>query len=224
MVQDGRWAKRWDYCQECGTTELPHRAHGLCTKCYMSHYSSWYEANKRRPRPLIVCKDCGKEKPHHAKGLCKYCYLCKQDYGPGSDYGRQWFSEHPSYHKKWREAHPGYCAEKGRKRRENGYYRKWCAENRDKVREYGRRRRALKNGATIEPVDEAAIYEQAGYMCIYCGATEDLALDHIVPLAGGGPHSEENLVVACRSCNSSKGAKPLEDWLQTRPRALAWVT
>jgi len=77
-------------------------------------------------------------------------------------------------------------------------------------------------------VDEAEIYERDGHMCLYCGATEDLTLDHltldhIIPLAKGGPHSEDNLIVACRSCNSSKGIKPLMEWLQTQPNALPWV-
>jgi len=102
--------------------------------------------------------------------------------------------------------------------------RRWREANPEKQREYNRRRRALKSNATIEPVDELAVYERDGRMCIYCGATEDLALDHIVPLNGGGSHREDNLVVACRSCNSSKGAKPLEEWLETQPKAIVWVT
>jgi len=86
------------------------------------------------------------------------------------------------------------------------------------------RRRARKNGATIGPVDEAAIYERDGYMCIYCGETHrKLTIDHIEALSNGGPHLEDNLLVACGRCNSSKGTKPFEEWLQTQPKALAWV-
>lgn len=29
-----RWAKEWDACQNCGTTETRHNAQGLCQKCY----------------------------------------------------------------------------------------------------------------------------------------------------------------------------------------------
>lgn len=43
--------------------------------------------------------------------------------------------------------------------------------------------------------------------CAYCGSTESLTLDHVVPLARGGSHAIENLVAACRTCNSRKGAR-----------------
>ena len=38
-------------------------------------------------------------------------------------------------------------------------------------------------------------------------------LDHVTPLSKGGAHVIENLVPACRPCNSSKGDKLLADWI-----------
>lgn len=41
--------------------------------------------------------------------------------------------------------------------------------------------------------------------CSYCGeelTSESRTLDHVVPLSKGGPHSTDNVVPACRSCNS----------------------
>ena len=95
--------------------------------------------------------------------------------------------------------------------------RQWRQDNRDKVREKDQRRRARKAGVVLSEVNEQPIYELYDYTCVYCGSKEDLTLDHVVSLASGGPHSEGNLVVACRRCNSSKQDKPLEDWLQTWP-------
>lgn len=54
------------------------------------------------------------------------------------------------------------------------------------------------------------IFARDGYACTYCGATERLECDHIVPVARGGGHSDENLTTACRSCNASKGSKLIE--------------
>lgn len=34
-----------------------------------------------------------------------------------------------------------------------------------------------------------------------------MEFDHVVPLSRGGPHAADNLTVACRRCNRSKGAK-----------------
>ncbi len=50
------------------------------------------------------------------------------------------------------------------------------------------------------------------YACQYCGAIPGahlLTLDHIVPRALGGRSTWENLVTACRPCNSRKANKPL---------------
>ena len=41
----------------------PHRAKGLCIKCY-----------DRIPRKLITCISCGERKPHEARQLCFHCY------------------------------------------------------------------------------------------------------------------------------------------------------
>ena|SRR2546422_9845277 len=49
--------------------------------------------------------------------------------------------------------------------------------------------------------------------CEFCGSDKQLSFDHIVPHRRGGPDSAENLVLACRSCNSSKGKKGLYEWL-----------
>jgi len=48
--------------------------------------------------------------------------------------------------------------------------------------------------------------------CIYCGSIERLTIDHLIPRLVGGTHCQHNLVRACRSCNSSKGALDLLEW------------
>ena len=167
---------------------------------------------------IVVCKECGEEKPHYAKGLCKPCYM------------HQWREAHPEYGHEWYKAHREEDNERGRQWDEThreqrcGYSLKWKRANPDKDRENCRRYRARKNGATIEPVDEAMVFERDGYMCMYCGALHvSLTIDHIVALNNGGPHCEDNLVAACRSCNPSKRDRLLEEWLQTQPYSIAWL-
>lgn len=50
--------------------------------------------------------------------------------------------------------------------------------------------------------------------CRYCGgrATE---VDHVIPHSRGGPDDPENLVAACKPCNSSKQDKLLSEWSRT---------
>ena len=69
----------------------------------------------------------------------------------------------------------------------------------------------------IRPVKRLAIYHRDGLACIYCGATMEegarLTLDHVVACDLGGGNSESNLVTACLSCNSTKQAKTLKQFL-----------
>jgi HNH endonuclease len=52
--------------------------------------------------------------------------------------------------------------------------------------------------------------------CCYCGAADALTADHIIPRARGGPHAGENLIWACRPCNTAKGAADVLVWLERR--------
>lgn len=66
-----------------------------------------------------------------------------------------------------------------------------------------------------------AIYEAADWKCQLCFSPtrpdEDVNhpryphLDHIVPKALGGPDDPENLRLACRQCNTQRGADV--DWV-----------
>jgi len=51
------------------------------------------------------------------------------------------------------------------------------------------------------------IMKRDGYKCLYCGATENLTLDHILPSSRGGEDTWENLCSCCGSCNVKKGNK-----------------
>ena len=68
--------------------------------------------------------------------------------------------------------------------------------------------------------DDEKIKLQTGQICNYCGSIEKLALDHIFPQKFGGQDNAENLIFACRSCNSSKGKKDLMEWMNFRNQFL----
>lgn len=57
-----------------------------------------------------------------------------------------------------------------------------------------------------------AVLARDGYVCVYCGDGWDLCADHVVPLSKGGSNEEDNLVCACRPCNTSKSDKLLSEW------------
>lgn len=47
--------------------------------------------------------------------------------------------------------------------------------------------------------------ERDGHACVFCGATDQLSLDHIVRYRDGGPDTVENLRVLCMPCNLERG-------------------
>ena len=68
--------------------------------------------------------------------------------------------------------------------------------------------------------DDEKIKLKTGQICNYCGSTEHLSLDHIFPQKYGGKDDAENLIFACRKCNSSKGKKDLMEWMKYRKEFL----
>lgn len=49
------------------------------------------------------------------------------------------------------------------------------------------------------------VFKRDRNACQYCGSSQELTLDHLIPKARGGKTTWENLVTACRRCNAKKG-------------------
>jgi len=54
------------------------------------------------------------------------------------------------------------------------------------------------------PFSRKNVMVRDGFKCQYCGGSEDLTVDHIVPKSRGGKTTFENCVAACKPCNSRK--------------------
>lgn len=57
------------------------------------------------------------------------------------------------------------------------------------------------------PYSKRNIMVRDGHRCMYCGATEKLTIDHMIPASRGGKTSFENCITACQPCNNKKGNK-----------------
>lgn len=88
--------------------------------------------------------------------------------------------------------------------------RRWVEENREawniiSSRHRARQYSAFPNDFTAE--DWEAVLTHYRFCCAYCGVSENLQRDHIVPLSLSGSHTISNIVPACKRCNTTKGAR-----------------
>ena len=73
-----------------------------------------------------------------------------------------------------------------------------------------------------------AVFARDNHRCQYCGAGAE-NIDHVVPRSRGGEHVWENVVAACRPCNTRKEDRLLHEAglilrrRPTAPRELTWI-
>lgn len=90
--------------------------------------------------------------------------------------------------------------------------RQWLQANRARHCLQVAARRARKYAAKandLTPAQWQEIKEHYQHRCVYCGKHQQrLTQDHIIPLVAGGSHTVQNVVPACKSCNSKKYTGP----------------
>jgi len=98
--------------------------------------------------------------------------------------------------------------------------KRWREKNPGKSQEYFHRRRALEMDAEGSYTAEEwlAILDKYGHKCLACGITENISVDHVIPLRKGGSNYPHNLQPLCVSCNSSKKNR----YIEYRPDKQIW--
>lgn len=184
-------------------------------------HSRQYDKPRRRE---IICAQCGREAVV-TKADAKYCsHACFYDARYGVDRTPRPTRRERAQRKLERAASgvsgtvvwvAGNCARCGQvfTRRRSGVGVQHCSKT-CQLRDKASRRRALEAGADVDSVSRWRVHERDGWTCHICGdpvdrdaVAPDLAapvLDHVIPLARGGSHSEGNLKTAHFYCNSVK--------------------
>jgi 5-methylcytosine-specific restriction endonuclease McrA len=93
----------------------------------------------------------------------------------------------------------------------------------DNAQKYGRLhhmiRAKLNKGLREQTMSMASLYQDerlkmtVPQACYYCGSTSKLTVDHLIPRIKGGADESDNLIWACRSCNSSKRDRDMLRWM-----------
>ena len=99
--------------------------------------------------------------------------------------------------------------------------KEWSKNNPDKIRNYNRTQRARRKFA-LSYAESATTQEVKAWIdaqspvCSYCAielSSDQIQLDHVIPLSKGGSHTIDNFAISCKSCNCSKGNKTLEEFI-----------
>jgi len=122
----------------------------------------------------------------------------------------------------WRERNKDRVADKNRryylnnKERIQEAVRKYNATHVGEAKAWQQNYRARKRaGGSLSGEDMRRVI-RSSLTCFYCESEyTDMrrpTVDHVVPLSRGGTNTASNLVSCCRSCNSRKKDRTLEEW------------
>ena len=184
---------------------------------------------------MKVCKKCGEEKPATSEyyrknkgakdglwGKCKECVkTARKIY---LEENKEYIAARQKlYYEKNKERICGMSKEwvKNNKDRLSKLRKRYIEKNRDKYREDRRMqkqiRRAAKKGlpATLTIDEWNNIKLAFNTACAYCGASGELDKEHFIALTKGGEYTHNNIIPACRSCNSSKNNRDFFEWYPT---------
>jgi hypothetical protein len=209
----------------------------VCNKCKreLPRTNEFFAKEKTNKDGLKgYCKECNKI-------LCKEWREKNKEHR--SNYQEQYNKENRELilqrKRKYLEEHK----ELERKRKREDYYKnkeqrqskhkEWLKNNKDKTlqrqREYynekpqvfaeirQRRRSRQKNVEHNFSWQEwENCIEHFQYKCAYCGKKKKLQQDHFIPLNSGGEYTSNNIVPACKSCNSGKCNRDFFEWYPTK--------
>lgn len=83
---------------------------------------------------------------------------------------------------------------------------------------------AYQQGTLLGLETKEYLLEKWGRKCSYCGCNDaPLQVEHIHCKAKGGTNRVSNLCLACESCNTKKGTKPIEVFLAKKPELLKQI-
>lgn len=113
-----------------------------------------------------------------------------------------------------------YWKEKEKKRRKDGKILEWQRNNKDKIKQYNKKRTEKKHEITKQEWIDCKNY--FNNCCAYCGISEveakkqqgqNLHKEHVIDC---GRNDLKNCVPSCKSCNSEKHLTSLNDWYNVK--------
>jgi len=173
------------------------KTYRLCSTCRRARNLAYYAANKVRISAQAQARYAA-DPDRYIKAAERYQAANASECRMRADQYRESHREEiAAYRRSW---------DSENRDARNAYHRAWGAENQDKVAGKNARRRALKAAVFSLPFSHVELAGRMAYFgnrCWMCrGPFEHV--DHVKPIAKGGPNILSNLRPACGRCNSSK--------------------
>lgn len=224
--RNGHLSKRYTstgFCAKCATvkqlryqTRVPEHPNRIAARTAADiHYSTGVPCKNGHDRRFVsngVCVECDADRNRRYHAIRP---------GLAAQWARTSRLKDPTGHreaaKRWYHAN---------KEQAQAILIRWKKANPERAKALSRagteRRRARKanNGGTFTIADIEVLHDKQNGKCAACPSTENLEIDHVMPVALGGSSDPFNLQLLCLPCNRSKGMKHPDDWrreLATRP-------
>jgi len=206
-----------------------------CTKCHIEKDLSQFNKSKLGIFGLRgECKDCQSKyrQEHYSKNADASKAYTRQTYWNNPEkarsYRRESYAANPERERRAavidRQQNPerviaynkAYYKNNAAAMREKS--KTWRKNNPEKKSLYDRLRNYIRKGADgkYSAQEWENLKADYGYKCAYCGKQKKLTADHVIAIKNGGSNFIENIVPACRSCNSSKKDKLWVEWFYAR--------
>jgi len=183
---------------------------------------------QRKERRRIYMMEWRARNAEHKKAYARKYYAENRD--ARIEYTRAWTERNKEYVTARKRA---YRSLEETKIKEKETYKKWRAANLDKdkaktrlYRETNRerilvrnqnRRASMKGKLSKNIIDSLMTKQRARCACCKIDLLKSgRHIDHIMPLAKGGPNIDENVQLLCPDCNLSKAALDPVDFMQRR--------
>ena len=204
-------------CKECNKIERK-RIKSACNKRYLN------AKKEKNPRFCLDCKIC----ITYMDGKSRRCKTCaKIESNKKLKIRRARYRSDPEYRKMEsveasRRREIVVSTPEGRKKYNAENVRYNTRYTTSIARSKMKRHRRYKEAERIGPLpSKQEMFDRQNGICPYTGISmhgiplNELHTDHVVPLAGGGANTSENLCVTFACVNLSKGNKYLHDWIRS---------
>lgn len=209
-------------CKNCGGQQF--NADGKCSACVRRRAKEWYESN--RARSLEYKRNYYAANKDRLNALTRAKRAAEPEKMQQYERARKRDPEKQKQYKaKYRSLNRDKLRAYEKRRREehrdkvNASKTRWRVSHPEQCRVHvqNRHARTKYNGGALSTGIAARLMNLQKGLCAACRCSlEDTGyhLDHIIPLARGGRHDDQNVQLLCPSCNQKKGTKHHVEFMQ----------